>query len=53
MKEASIALGTWSWGSGAAGGDQLFGNHKSEGELHEVFDAAMADGLNLWDTATV
>ena len=53
MKEASIALGTWSWGAGAAGGDQVFGNHKSEAELHEVFDAAMADGLNLWDTATV
>ena len=53
MKEASIALGTWSWGAGAAGGDQVFGNHKSEEELHEVFDAAMAAGLNLWDTATV
>lgn len=23
----SIALGTWSWGTGAAGGDQVFGNN--------------------------
>lgn len=53
MSNAKIALGTWSWGAGAAGGDQVFGNHKSEEELHEVFDAVMADGLNLWDTATV
>lgn len=53
MGNAKIALGTWSWGAGVAGGDQVFGNHKSESELHEVFDAAMADGLNLWDTATV
>ena len=22
-----IALGAWSWGAGAAGGDQVFGNH--------------------------
>lgn len=24
-----VALGAWSWGSGAAGGDQVFGNHLS------------------------
>ena len=23
MKETKIALGTWSWGSGAVGGDQV------------------------------
>lgn len=48
-----IALGTWSWGVGAAGGDQVFGNHLGESDLKEVFDAAMREGLNLWDTATV
>lgn len=53
MKTAKIALGTWSWGVGAAGGDQVFGNHLGEAELKPVFDAAMASGLNLWDTATV
>ncbi len=31
-----IALGTWSWGSGMAGGDQVFGNHLGEKELLEV-----------------
>ncbi|MFQ9716552.1 MAG: aldo/keto reductase [Blautia sp.] len=48
-----IALGTWSWGVGAAGGDQVFGNHLGESDLKAVFDAAMSEGLNLWDTATV
>ena len=23
----TIALGTWSWGKGMAGGDQVFGDH--------------------------
>lgn len=48
-----IALGTWSWGSGAAGGDQVFGNHLNEAELEPVVEAAMDKGLNLWDTAAV
>ncbi|KFI60740.1 aldo/keto reductase [Bifidobacterium cuniculi] len=48
-----IALGTWSWGTGAAGGDQVFGNQLTEADLKPVFDAAMAAGLNVWDTATV
>ncbi|MES2239073.1 MAG: aldo/keto reductase [Bacteroidota bacterium] len=46
-----IALGTWSWGAGFAGSDQVFGNHLSTEDLQEVFDAAMESGLNLWDTA--
>ncbi len=50
---AKIALGTWSWGSGSAGGDQVFGNNLSEKELLPVFDKAMQLGLNLWDTAAV
>lgn len=48
-----IALGTWSWGVGAVGGNEVFGNHLGEAELKPVFDAAMAAGLNLWDTAVV
>lgn len=48
-----IAMGAWSWGAGAAGGDQVFGNHLSEAELKPVFDRAMELDLNLWDTAAV
>lgn len=48
-----IALGTWSWGSGAVGGNQVFGNHLDKEMLQPVFDEAMKLGLNLWDTATV
>lgn len=52
-KLPKIALGTWSWGVGSAGGDQVFGNHLGEEDLKDVFDTAMKEGLNLWDTATV
>ena len=48
-----IALGTWSWGTGFAGGDQVFGNHLTAEQMKTVFDAAMKAGLNLWDTAAV
>ena len=48
-----IALGAWSWGAGAAGGDQVFGNHLFEEELKPVFEKAMECGLNLWYTAAV
>lgn len=49
MKEnmPKIALGAWSWGAGAAGGDQVFGNHLFEEDLKPVFDKAMELGLNL------
>ena len=50
---AKIALGTWAWGAGAFGGDSVFGSKTDETNLKPVFDAAMAAGLNLWDTATV
>ena len=53
MRLPKIALGAWSWGVGAAGGDQVFGNHSFEEELKPVFDKAMECGLNLWDTAAV
>lgn len=49
----SIVLGTWSWGTGVAGGDQVFGNHLGEKELRPVFEEAMKNGLNLWDSAVV
>ena len=52
-KQPSIALGTWSWGTGFAGGDQVFGNNLGVDELRPVFDAAMAGGFNLWDSAVV
>lgn len=52
-KLPTIALGTWSWGTGAAGGDQVFGNHLEAEDLKPVFEEAMKNGLNLWDTATV
>lgn len=48
-----IALGTWSWGTGAAGGDQVFGNHLTDSDLKPVVEAAMDSGFNLWDTAAV
>ena len=48
-----LALGAWSWGTGSAGGDQVFGNNLSEENLQPVFDKAMQIGLNLWDTAAV
>jgi len=50
-KLPTIALGTWSWGTGFAGGDQVFGNNLSAGDLKQVFDTAMKAGFNLWDTA--
>jgi aryl-alcohol dehydrogenase-like predicted oxidoreductase len=49
----AVALGTWSWGVGAVGGNEVFGNHLGAQELKPVFDAAMDMGLNLWDTAVV
>lgn len=56
MKEKKlpkIALGTWSWGTGMAGGDQVFGNHLGLEELQPVFETAMENGFNLWDSAVV
>ena len=41
-----IALGAWAWGN-----DGTFGNNLTEGYLRPIFDTAMENGLNLWDTA--
>ncbi|MGG4216427.1 hypothetical protein [Paenibacillus sp. FSL L8-0638] len=49
----SIALDTWSWGTGQSGGDAVFGNYLTEADLEPVFEAAMVAGFNLWDTAAV
>ncbi len=49
---AKIALGTWAWGTGAFGGDTVFGSNNNVENLKPVFDAAMNKVLNLWDTAT-
>lgn len=48
-----IALGAWSWGAGAVGGDQVFGNHLFEEDLQPVFHKALECGLTLWDTVAV
>lgn len=53
MNTPQIALGTWSWGTGFAGGDQVFGNNLGVNELKSVFDEAMKNSLNLWDSAVV
>lgn len=50
---APIALGTWSWGAGFAGGDQVFGNHLTDDQMQAVFETALKTGLTLWDTAAV
>lgn len=52
-KLPKIALGTWSWGAGYAGGDTVFGNSLSDEQMREVFDTAIQAGLYLWDTAAV
>ena len=47
MKEMpKIALGAWAWGN-----DGTFGGDLTPEALRPVFDAAMKEGLNLWDTA--
>ena len=41
-----IALGAWAWGN-----DGTFGGDITAENLRPIFDTAMANGLNLWDTA--
>ena len=41
-----IALGAWAWGN-----DGTFGDDLTAQTLRPIFDTAMANGLNLWDTA--
>ncbi|WP_129045432.1 aldo/keto reductase [Companilactobacillus metriopterae] len=51
LKMPKMALGAWAWGSGMAGGDQVFGHSLTKEDLKPVFDKALELGLNLWDTA--
>ena len=41
-----VALGAWAWGN-----DGTFGNNITPESLKPIFDTAMENGLNLWDTA--
>ena len=41
-----ICLGAWAWGN-----DGTFGNNLTSESLRPIFDIAMKNGLNLWDTA--
>ncbi len=41
-----IALGAWAWGN-----DGTFGDNHTSDTLKPIFDKAMENGLNLWDTA--
>ncbi len=41
----AIALGTWSWGTGINGGNQIFGNSYGEEDLKPVFELAMKQGF--------
>lgn len=41
-----IALGAWAWGN-----DGTFGDDLNADSLRPIFDTAMKNGLNLWDTA--
>ncbi|MFZ4453457.1 aldo/keto reductase [Salibacterium aidingense] len=52
-KIPSIAFGTWSWGTGANSGEDIFGNHLTEEELQPIFERAADAGFTLWDTAAV
>ena len=45
-KLPKIALGAWAWGN-----DGTFGNDLTAESLKPIFDTAMENGLNLWDTA--
>ncbi|MGX2968064.1 aldo/keto reductase [Ursidibacter sp. B-7004-1] len=47
-----VMFGTWSWGAGMYGGDQVFGQAMQAEDLKSVFDLAIQNGLNAFDTAT-
>ena len=46
MHLPKIALGAWAWGN-----DGTFGGSLHAETLRPIFEAGMAHGLNLWDTA--
>lgn len=48
IKLPKIAMGAWAWGDT----DGYFGNTMTEDDFFPIFEAALKNGLNLWDTAT-
>lgn len=46
-------MGTWSWGVGINGGNQIFGKEYKEEDLRSVFEKGIKEGFTLWDTAAV
>lgn len=52
-KIPKAAIGTWSWGTGINGGNQIFGNHLHKEDLKPIYQSAIHAGLTLWDTAPV
>ncbi|MDO4903635.1 MAG: aldo/keto reductase [Limosilactobacillus sp.] len=47
MTQAKIVLGTWAWGDN----NSYFGNDYDQAHFKEIFDEAVKQGLNFWDTA--
>ncbi|WP_318766351.1 aldo/keto reductase [Lactiplantibacillus carotarum] len=47
MSTPKLVLGTWAWGDT----DNYFGNHDDTEHFQEVYDEAIKDGLNFFDTA--
>lgn len=52
LKMPKIAMGAWAWGDSTSE-NGYFGNDLSTADFKPVFQKAMDEGLNLWDTAAV
>lgn len=46
-KQAKIVLGTWAWGDT----DDYFGNNYDENHFKDIYQSAIQNGLNFFDTA--
>lgn len=46
-KAAKVVLGTWAWGDN----NSYFGNDYDQNHFKEIYNEAITDGLNFWDTA--
>lgn len=46
-KPANIVLGTWAWGDN----NNYFGNDYDQAHFKTIYDEAIKQGLNFWDTA--
>lgn len=47
VEQAKIVLGTWAWGDN----NSYFGNNYGQDHFKTIYDQAIKDGLNFWDTA--